>query len=422
MIMKARLLLAALCLLIAFQANAQRPRPNANLPKWEGVADTPQMGWSSWNCFMTDINEELIKATAEAMVNLGLVDAGYVYLNLDDGWHGERDENGFIHEDLEKFPSGMKALADYLHGKGLKLGIYSDAGNFTCACYSGSLGHEYQDAITYASWGVDYLKYDWCFTNDVNPKGAYTLMRNALGKAGRPILFSICEWGSNKPWEWAADVGHSWRTTGDIGPAFLPVETSYDENGRRRWKPQSVLEIIDKNEPLRQYAGHYEMTDSEDRAHFTMWCMMAAPLILGNDLTKITPESLAIITNKDMIAVDQDPLGVQGLRFRNEDNLQYWFKPLVDGDWAFCVMNTGEEDANLVFDWSELEVSDELSGRSTSFDSVNYMVKDIWNADAKQVPTLVKGKGKQKGQLVVNKLNATVKPHDVVAYRLIATK
>ena len=164
------------------------------------------------------------------------------------------------------------------------------------------------------------------------------------------------------------------------------------------------------------------MTDSEDRAHFTMWCMMAAPLILGNDLTKITPESLAIITNKDMIAVDQDPLGVQGLRFRNEDNLQYWFKPLVDGDWAFCVMNTGEEDANLVFDWSELEVSDELSGRSTSFDSVNYMVKDIWNADTKQVPTLVKGKGKQKGQLVVNKLNATVKPHDVVAYRLIATK
>lgn len=443
MIMKARLLLAALCLLIAFQANAQRPRPNANLPKWEGVADTPQMGWSSWNCFMTDINEELIKATAEAMVNLGLVDAGYVYLNLDDGWHGERDENGFIHEDLEKFPSGMKALADYLHGKGLKLGIYSDAGNFTCACYSGSLGHEYQDAITYASWGVDYLKYDWCFTNDVNPKGAYTLMRNALGKAGRPILFSICEWGSNKPWEWAADVGHSWRTTGDIGPAFLPVETSYDENGRRRWKPQSVLEIIDKNEPLRQYAGpghwndpdmlevgnnitvdgvYYEMTDSEDRAHFTMWCMMAAPLILGNDLTKITPESLAIITNKDMIAVDQDPLGIQGLRFRNENNLQYWFKPLVDGDWAFCVMNTGEEDANLVFDWSELEVSDELSGRSTSFDSINYMVKDIWNADAKQVPTLVKGKGKQKGQLVVNKLNATVKPHDVVAYRLIATK
>ena len=433
------LLTAAALLAAGIEAGAQRPRPNANLPKWEGVADTPQMGWSSWNCFMTDINEDLIKATAEAMVELGLVDAGYVYLNLDDGWHGERDENGFIHEDLEKFPSGMKALADYLHGKGLKLGIYSDAGNFTCACYSGSLGHEYQDAITYAAWGVDYLKYDWCFTNDVNPKGAYTLMRNALRKAGRPIFFSMCEWGSNKPWEWAADVGHSWRTTGDIGPAFLPVETSYDENGRRRWKPQSVLEIIDKNEPLRQYAGpghwndpdmlevgnnitvdgvYYEMTDSEDRAHFTMWCMMAAPLILGNDLTKITPETLEIIRNKDMIAVDQDPLGIQGLRLRNEDNLQYWFKPLVDGAWAFCIMNTGEEDRVLPLDWPALEVNDELSGRSTDFASTNYSVKDLWNKDAKPFTTLVKGKGKQRGQMVANVRDVTVKPHDVVAFRL----
>jgi len=388
---------------------------------------------------MTEIDEDLIKATADAMVDLGLVDAGYVYLNLDDGWHGERDENGFIHEDLEKFPSGLKALADYLHSKGLKMGIYSDAGNFTCACYSGSLGHEYQDAITYAAWGVDYLKYDWCFTTDVNPKGAYTLMRNALRKAGRPIFFSMCEWGSNKPWEWAADVGHSWRTTGDIGPAFLPVETSYDENGHRRWKPQSVLEIIDRNEPLRQYAGpghwndpdmlevgnnitvdgvYYEMTDSEDRAHFTIWCMMAAPLILGNDLTKITPETLEIILNKDMIAVDQDPLGIQGLRLKNEDNLQYWFKPLVDGAWAFCIMNTGEEERLLSIDWTELEVNDELSGRSTDFASTNYTAKDLWDKEAKPFNTLVKGKGKQRGQMVTNIREVTVKPHDAVAYRL----
>ena len=160
-------------------ALAQPGRLSADLPKWEGVADTPQMGWSSWNCFMTEINEDLIKATADAMVDLGLVDAGYVYLNLDDGWHGERDENGFVHEDPVKFPSGMKALADYLHERGLKLGIYSDAGNFTCACYTGSLGHEYQDAIAYAHWGVDYLKYDWCFTANVNPKGAYTQIGRA---------------------------------------------------------------------------------------------------------------------------------------------------------------------------------------------------------------------------------------------------
>ena len=439
---KVFLLLGAI-LLSGAMATAQQRRPSADLPKWEGVADTPQMGWSSWNCFMTDINEDLIKATADAMVELGLVDAGYVYLNLDDGWHGERDASGFVLEDREKFPSGMKALADYLHAKGLKLGIYSDAGDFTCACYTGSRGHEYQDAITYAYWGVDYLKYDWCFTTNVNAKGAYTLMRNALRKAGRPILFSICEWGVNKPWEWAQEVGHSWRTTGDIGPAFAPVPVSYDEQGRRRWKPMSVLEIIDINEPLRQYAGpghwndpdmlevgnsatvdgvFYDMTESEDRAHFTMWCMMAAPLILGNDLTKITPETLAIITNKEMIAVDQDPLGIQGLRTKNEDGLQYWFKPLADGAWAFCVMNTREEDVTISLDWSELEVNDALSKRRTGFGSTNYSVQDIWNPEAKAFPTLVKGKGILRNQFVINTRQVTVPSHDVVAYRLTPIK
>ena len=432
------ILLLAVCLSGA-AALAQQPRPSADLPKWEGVADTPQMGWSSWNCFMTDINEDLIKATADAMVDLGLVEAGYVYLNLDDGWHGERDASGFVLEDREKFPSGMKALADYLHAKGLKLGIYSDAGDFTCACYTGSRGHEYQDAITYAHWGVDYLKYDWCFTTNANAKGSYTLMRNALRKAGRPILFSICEWGVNKPWEWAQDVGHSWRTTGDIGPVFAPVPVSYDEQGRRRWKPMSVLEIIDRNEPLREYAGpghwndpdmlevgnsatvdgvFYDMTESEDRAHFTMWCMMAAPLILGNDLTKITPETLAIITNKGMIAVDQDPLGIQGLRTKNEDGLQYWFKPLSDGAWAFCVMNTREEDVTVSLDWSELEVNDSLSKRRTGFNSTNYSVQDLWHPEAKAFPTLVKGKGAQRKQMVANVRQVTVPSHDVVAYRL----
>ena len=430
-------------LLLPLTLLAQPRRLSADLPKWEGVADTPQMGWSSWNCFMTEINEDLIKATADAMVELGLVDAGYVYLNLDDGWHGERDASGFVLEDREKFPSGMKALADYLHARGLKLGIYSDAGDFTCACYTGSRGHEYQDAITYAHWGVDYLKYDWCFTTNVNAKGAYTLMRNALRKAGRPILFSICEWGVNKPWEWAQDVGHSWRTTGDIGPAFAPVPVSYDEQGRRKWKPMSVLEIIDINEPLRQYAGpghwndpdmlevgnsatvdgiFYDMTDSEDRAHFTMWCMMAAPLILGNDLTKITPETLAIITNKEMIAVDQDPLGIQGLRLKNEDGVQYWFKPLADGAWAFCVMNTREEDVTLTLDWSTLEVNDALSKRRTGFGSTNYSVQDLWHPEAAAFPTLVKGKGILKNQFVINTRQVTVPTHDVVAYRLTPVK
>ena len=427
------LLIAAL-LLASFAAGAQQRRPDAPLPKWEGLADTPQMGWSSWNKFQTEINEKLIRETADKMVELGLVDAGYIYLNLDDGWHGERDEQGFVHEDLEKFPSGMKALADYLHSKGLKLGIYSDAGTNTCACYTGSLGHEYQDAFMYAQWGVDYLKYDWCYTNNVNPRGAYALMRNALRKAGRPILFSICEWGSNKPWEWAADVGHSWRTTGDIGVCFLPVPTRYDQNGRPMWKPLSVLEIADINEPLRQYAGpgHWNdpdmlevgngMTAAEDRSHFTLWCMMAAPLILGNDITDMTPETLATITNKEVIAIDQDPLGIQGLRLKKEGDLQYWFKPLEDGDWAFCIVNAGEAPVTVDLDWQSLEVNDELSGRTTSFDSVNYTVKDLWNASAKPFTTLVKGKGKLRGQMVQNTASAVVGSHDVACYRLSPVK
>ena len=408
--------------------SAQQRRPDFPLPKWEGLAETPQMGWNSWNKFATDINEELIKATADKMVELGLVEAGYVYLNLDDGWHGERDEQGFIHEDPVNFPSGIKALADYMHERGLKLGIYSDAGTNTCACYAGSNGHEYQDAFTYASWGIDYLKYDWCYTQNLNPIGAYTTMRSALKRAGRPILFSICEWGSNKPWEWAANVGHSWRTTGDIGVHFLPVPVTYDENGRPRWRPQSVLDILDQNEPLRAYAGpgHWNdpdmlevgngMTDAEDRSHFTLWCMMAAPLILGNDLTNMRPETLAIITNKDVIAIDQDPLGIQGLRLKKDGDLQYWFKPLSDGAWALCLLNAGPEDATVEINWEDLEFNDELSGRSPSFATVNYTAKNLWNA--KERPFNTRAKGKKRGQTVAARTSVVVPSHDVITYRL----
>ena len=423
-------LLTVSLLLMAVQVCFSQRTPDKPLPKWEGLADTPQMGWSSWNKFQTNIHEDLIKDIADKMVEYGLVDAGYVYLNLDDGWHGERDAQGFIHEDPEKFPSGMKALADYLHARGLKLGIYSDAGTNTCACYAGSLGHEYQDAFMYAHWGVDYLKYDWCYTNNINPKGAYALMRNALRAAGRPILFSMCEWGSSKPWEWAADVGHSWRTTGDIGISFMPIPLRRGPDGRPLWKALGVMEIVEMNEPLRQYAGpgHWNdpdmlevgngMSVSEDRAHFTLWCMMAAPLILGNDITNMTPETLAIITNREMIAVDQAPLGVQGLRLKKDGDLQYWFKPLSDGDWAFCILNTGDAAVTVPVDWTALEVNDELSGRSTSFGSVNYIVKDIWNPVAKPFTTLIKGKGKQRGKLVPVNTQVVVGSHDVAAFRL----
>ena len=308
----------------------------AQAQKWEHLADTPQMGWSTWNKFQGDISEEIIKGIADAMVETGLRDAGYTYINIDDCWHGERDAEGFIQEDPKKFPNGMKSVADYLHSKGLKLGIYSDAGSATCAGMPGSLGHEYQDAIQYARWGVDYLKYDWCNTTNVNPQGAYQLMSDALRSAGRPIFFSMCEWGSSKPWKWAREVGHSWRTTPDIWCNFDSLRVfpaGYSQFG--------VMQCIQYNDTLRRYAGRgywndpdmlevgNGMTENEDRAHFTMWCMMASPLILGNDLRNMSEATRNIIMNKEMIAVNQDSLGIQGLHYTDKDGLQFWFKPLL---------------------------------------------------------------------------------------------
>lgn len=396
--MKKTTLIAAL-LALAFSANAQ-------------LAQTPQMGWSTWNKFQTNINEDLLKATADKMVELGLVDAGYVYLNIDDGWHGERDAQGFVTVDVKKFPSGMKAFTDYCHDKGLKVGIYSDAGRQTCACYTGSFGHEYQDAYTYAQWGVDYLKYDWCFTENINPKGAYRLISDALKSTGREIFLSMCEWGTFKPWEWAADFAQSWRTTGDIWPYFdeLPREYGPDE-----WHGLTIMTIVDSNEPLRAYAGpgHWNdpdmlevgngMTVAEDRAHFSLWCMMAAPLILGNDLTTMSDETLNIILNKEAIAIDQDPLGVQGLRLKTENNIEYWLKPLQNGDWAVMLLNRGKEDAQVVLDWNSLKYYDNLSGRT--FDPTNCVAKNIWNAKS--------GALKTKKPLKLN-----IASHDVALYRV----
>ena len=194
--------------------------PNVFSQKFEGLAMTPPMGWNSWNKFACNVDEKLIRETADAMVSSGMKDAGYQYVVIDDCWHGERDAQGLIRPNAQRFPSGMKALGDYIHAKGLKFGIYSDAGWKTCGGHPGSRGHEYQDAQTYASWGVDYLKYDWCNTDGLKAEGAYATMREALRAAGRPIIFSICEWGDNKPWEWASNVGHLWRTTGDIYPCW----------------------------------------------------------------------------------------------------------------------------------------------------------------------------------------------------------
>jgi alpha-galactosidase len=352
--------------------------------KFENMAPTPPMGWNSWNHFACNINEDIVRDVADALISTGMKDAGYIYINIDDCWHGQRDSLGFIQPNPEHFPSGIKALSDYVHSKGLKLGLYSDAGWKTCGSRPGSRGREYQDAYTYASWGIDYLKYDWCFTEGLNAEGAYLTMRDALFEAGRPMVFSLCEWGNNKPWEWGPKMGHLWRTTGDIYHCFDCVV----DHGT--WKQWGVEQIIDMQDGLRQYAGpdHWNdpdmmeigngMSVNEDRAHFSIWCMLAAPLIAGNDLRHMTRETLEILTNKEAIAIDQDPLGIQGFKYSAIDSVEAWCKPLKDGDWAICFLNRTKTIKPLEFDWLQHRVVDELNNLKANFEGTEYIVRNIW--------------------------------------------
>ena len=382
----------------------------------ESLSLTPQMGWSSWNKFQSNIDEDIIKSIADAMVASGLKDAGYTYINIDDCWHGKRDADGFIQADPKHFPHGIKALADYVHSRGLKLGIYSDAGSETCAGRPGSLGHEYQDALQYARWGIDYLKYDWCNTTNINAKGAYQLMRDALQAAGRPIFFSMCEWGDNHPWRWAKGIGDSWRIGPDIWCSFdsTHVFPTYIQC--------SIIDCINRNDSLRSYAGpgHWNDPDmlevgnglsvNQDRAHFTMWCMMASPLILGNDVRNMSDETKAILTNRDLIAIDQDKLGVQGLRFLIREGLEYWFKPLSNGDWAMTIFNPTRQPLSCSLNWQDFNLTDEeVSKRSTAFDQNVYKIKNLWTGRMEGKTTL-KSKIERK---------VSVPAQDVITYRLI---
>ncbi|MGE5812642.1 MAG: glycoside hydrolase family 27 protein [Ignavibacteria bacterium] len=378
--------------------------------KFENLALTPPMGWNSWNHFACEINEKLIRETADAMVSTGMKDAGYLYINIDDCWHGERDSLGFIHPDSSRFPSGMKALSDYIHSKGLKFGIYSDAGWKTCGGKPGSRGYEYQDALQYAKWGVDYLKYDWCNTEALNPEGAYLTMRNALYSAGRPIVFSLCEWGNGKPWLWGKNIGHLWRTTGDITNCFDCVV----DHGT--WKSWGIMYILDMQDGLRAYAGpgHWNDPDmmevgngmslNEDRAHFSMWCMLAAPLIAGNDIRKLSDETKNILTNKEVIAVDQDSLGIQGFKYSSGDSVEVWFKPLQNNEWAACFLNRSLKIKQISFDWNKENVIDTISGRKINSQSNLYKIRDLWTK--KEIGTTKKI------------LNAEVPGHDVLMIKL----
>jgi alpha-galactosidase len=338
--------------------------------KYNGLASTPPMGWNSWNKFQGRVTDAMIREMADAMVKSGMRDAGYIYVNIDDTWEGaHRDAQGRITTN-NKFPD-MKKLSDYVHGKGLKLGIYSSPGPRTCAGYLGSFEHEAQDAKTYAAWGIDYLKYDWCSASQVyadnmtTMEQAYAKMGQALLDSGRPIVFSLCQYGNHDVGEWGATVGGNlWRTTGDIRDAWDSMShIGFDlQPGREKfanpghWNDPDMLEI-----------GNGGMSDTEYETHMSLWCLLSAPLLAGNDLRDMRPEIAAILMNKEAIALDQDPLGKQAVRVAKDGDLEVWAKPLADGSHAIGLFNRGGSAARVMAKWSEAGVGEG-----------SHAVRDLW--------------------------------------------
>jgi len=336
----------------------------------------PQMGFNNWNSThcRDEFNEAMIRGIADKFISLGLRDAGYTYVNIDDCWaNWQRDKDGHLRANPKRFPSGIKALADYIHQHGLKFGLYSSAGTSTCEPlqenrgFPGGLGHEKQDAATFASWGVDYLKYDNCNNQKVDARQRYSAMAKALRASGRPIFYSVCEWGENKPWLWAGkppvDAG-SWRTTGDIRDEYASMLKIFKQNvvldryaSPGHWNDPDMLEV-----------GNGGMTDTEYRSHFSLWSIMAAPLLIGTDLRTIKPDALQILLNKDVIAVDQDPLGVQGRQVRDADGIHVIVKPLKDGSRAVVVFNENDAARPVAVTASEIGLKPRM----------HYELRDLW--------------------------------------------
>jgi len=321
-----------------------------------GLAKTPPMGWNSWNLFAGKIDDKTVREMADALVSSGMRDAGYIYLNIDDTWEGERDSNGVIHSN-NKFPD-MKAVADYLHSKGLKFGIYSSPGPYTCAGYEGSYGHEAQDAKTYAEWGVDYLKYDWCSAGrlykDSDMRAVYQKMAEALRATQRPMVYSLCQYGRDNVWTWGPKAGGNlWRTTGDINDTY-----------------KRMMEIVDTQSAIAQYAGpgHWNdpdmleignggMTTDEYRTHMSLWAIFAAPLLAGNDVRGMSDNIKSILLNKEVIAVDQDAMGVQGRVAGQLNDVELYARPLNNGDSALVVVNRADAPTTLKLPWGEMHIT-----------------------------------------------------------------
>jgi alpha-galactosidase len=360
-----------------------------------GLARTPAMGFNNWNAThcRAEFNEQMVRQIADIFVARGLRDAGYAYVNIDDCWAlPNRDGAGNLVPDPVRFPNGIKAVADYVHGKGLKFGIYTSAGTKTCneLGFPGGIGHEQQDANTFASWGVDYLKYDNCGDHlGQSAQDRYTRMRDALLATGRPILFSICEWGSNAPWDWAQPVGNSWRTTGDIEDNWNSMLGIFKANvglavnaQRGAWNDPDMLEV-----------GNGGMTDAEYRSHFSLWAMMNAPLLIGSDLRSASQATYDILTNRDVIALNQDSLGVQATEIANGGGLHVLTKPLDNGDVAVALFNETGSTATISTTASAAGL-----GNATS-----YQLKNLWT---KAVTTST------------GAVSASVPAHATVVYRV----
>ena len=319
----------------------------------EQLARTPPMGWNSWNKFGCNVSDQMIREMADAMVSTGMQSAGYEYVNVDDCWQVSRDADGTIVADPSRFPSGMKALADYVHSKGLKFGLYTDAGRLTCQKRPGSLDHEVQDAKTYAQWGVDYIKVDWCHAEGLDPEVQYAKFRDALAQSGRAIVFSICNWGVKAPWQWGPHTGNLWRTTEDISDHYDRMSViGFSQNGLDKfagpghWNDPDMLEV-----------GNGGMKHDEYLTHMSLWVLLAAPLLAGNDLRSMDQETKEILTNPEIIAVDQDAKGVQGHRLWDEGPLEIWAKPLSDGSHAVGLFNRGESELKITLAFKMLGIT-----------------------------------------------------------------
>ncbi|KAH6831422.1 alpha-galactosidase 1 [Perilla frutescens var. hirtella] len=385
-----------LLLLIILTAVAANVHPNTLTRRTllaNGLAATPPMGWNSWNHFNCFIDEKMIRETADAIVSTGLSKLGYKFVNIDDCWAEiSRDDKGSLVPKNSTFPSGIKALANYVHSKGLKLGIYSDAGYFTCSKkMPGSLGHEEHDAKTFASWGIDYLKYDNCNNDGSKPTVRYPVMTKALMKAGRPIFFSLCEWGDMHPALWGAVVGNSWRTTNDISDNWDSMISRADQNEVYAeyarpggWNDPDMLEI-----------GNGGMTKNEYIVHFSLWAISKAPLLIGCDVRNMTKETVEIIANKEVIDVNQDKLGVQGKKVRMEGDLEVWAGPLSGYRVALVLLNRGAWRTAITARWDDIGIPPRSS----------VIARDLW-------------KHKTLKQRLVDNLTATVDSHACKMYIL----